>query len=416
MSLVKNLKVNKRPLYKLILIVVLCLIAYKGISEYKIAKKEQLEKAVYLQVKSDISEKFLDQIEWPKSIEVMDHTYKLEYTFDQEFTNHVKKLLKRYRSDYASVVVIDNNTSDILVALDYSKDIGEFGRAITFSSTSPAASLFKVVTAAELLENTEVENDTVFNYRGRSTTLYKYQLKKDPRHTRRIPFNKAFAYSNNVVFGKAAIQNTTANSLFKMAEKFGFNENILQELSLGTSRFPMAENQYNLAELASGFNRVTLISPIHAATMASIVGRGGLFSYPQVLKTITDSETGQLVWKNRFDKKRVLSDSAASELRSMMELTTERGTARAVTRRLSRNIKNNLIIGGKTGTITGGIPHGKRDWFISYAMPSDRSDSGVSIAVMIVNVKKWYVKSTFLTRKIIEYYYKNIVTKGKQNG
>ena len=68
-----------------------------------------------------------------------------------------------------------------------------------------------------------------------------------------------------------------------------------------------------------------------------------------------------------------------------------------------------LDIGGKTGTITGGIPYGKRDWFISYAKKSDQEeDRGISVAVMIVNLEKWYVKSTVLAKDIIQHYYSTI--------
>jgi len=73
-----------------------------------------------------------------------------------------------------------------------------------------------------------------------------------------------------------------------------------------------------------------------------------------------------------------------------------------------RRIKN-IDVAGKTGSITGGIPFGKRDWFVSYAKPNDKTgDNGISVCVMIVNVKKWYIKSTYLAKKIIQYYYDDL--------
>ena len=67
-----------------------------------------------------------------------------------------------------------------------------------------------------------------------------------------------------------------------------------------------------------------------------------------------------------------------------------------------RRIKN-IEVAGKTGSITGGVPYGKRDWFVSFAKrKGQEEDSGISVCIMIVNVKKWYVKSTFLAKKIID--------------
>ena len=73
-------------------------------------------------------------------------------------------------------------------------------------------------------------------------------------------------------------------------------------------------------------------------------------------------------------------------------------------------MKKKLIIGGKTGSITGGVPNGKRDWLTVFAMPKNPLyGKGISVAVMNINVKKWYVRSTFLAKKVIEFYYKKIL-------
>ena len=78
-----------------------------------------------------------------------------------------------------------------------------------------------------------------------------------------------------------------------------------------------------------------------------------------------------------------------------------------------KRVLNSLNIGGKTGTITGGLPYGKRDWFVSYAIPKNNFDKGISLCVMIVNVKKWYIKSPVLAKNIIEYYYSRVQKIGK---
>ncbi|MGK0366987.1 MAG: peptidoglycan glycosyltransferase, partial [Thermoproteota archaeon] len=163
---------------------------------------------------------------------------------------------------------------------------------------------------------------------------------------------------------------------------------------------------YNLAEVACGFNRTTMISPIHAAVMSSIIANKGVLKKHHFLKDIKNQKN-EKVWSFQGTNKRILSVDSAQKVSQMMELTVKRGTARRVFRTMKRRIRKKLIIGGKTGTITGGLPAGKRDWFTVYAKPKDKQSGGISVAVMIVNLNKWYVKSTFLAKKIIEYYYQD---------
>lgn len=109
----------------------------------------------------------------------------------------------------------------------------------------------------------------------------------------------------------------------------------------------------------------------------------------------------------------VLTSKTAEDLRTLFMATVTEGTARASFRR-SQYLLQKLEIGGKTGSLTGGEPFGKRDWFVSYAKSQeDKNDKGISICVMIVNQKKWYIKSPLLAKNIMEYYYSHIFPKKK---
>ena len=382
-------------------------LSYGNFNFFKDLSMRPLDKEGF---RNHLNEKLFRSTDWLESINFEGKEYKLEYTFNEKLTSYVKRVLRRYRSDYASVVVIDNNTGEILTAVDYTRKTKKFGKSLTFSSTNPAASIFKVVTAADLIENTEVETDSKFSYAGKSTTLYKYQLKADNnRWSRTIPFRKAFALSNNVVFGKAAIKKTTYPSLAKMANRFRFNKDNMQLVELGNSTISEKGGDYELAELASGFNRKTMISPVHGAIIASIIASDGIFRKPTLFSTVTDTTQDRVVWNAPLEIERSLSEESAKAMQELMETTVRRGTARSAFRRPRSRLINKLKIGGKTGTITGGVPHGRRDWFISYAMPQNSDDRGVSVCVMIVKLEKWYIKSSVFARKVIEYYFRNIV-------
>ncbi|MBL6988935.1 MAG: hypothetical protein ISR65_04120 [Bacteriovoracaceae bacterium] len=385
--------------------------AYAGFNRFENLIKSRSR---VLKLKSVINKVFSNKkLVWPDTFTDHHVSYKIKYTFRDDLTKHINRLLRRYRSDYAAVVVIENDTGNILAATGYEGRSKSFNQKLAFSATHPSASLIKIVTSAALLEKAKLSKDSMFNFRGKGTTLYKYQLgDKKTKWTRYQTLERAFAYSNNVIFGKAAINNLKAVDLMNMANNFGFNNDLMEDVLLSKSVFGLADDQYNLAELASGFNRETLIGPIHAAVLSLIIANNGVLKYPKIVDKIVNLNTNQSLTIFSKNEKKILNDFVASEVKNMMQKTVVRGTARSSFRRMRRGVKRKLLIGGKTGSITGGLPHGKRDWFTAFAIPTnDELGKGISICVMNINVKKWYIKSSFLAKYIIEYYYNKIVKK-----
>jgi peptidoglycan glycosyltransferase len=355
---------------------------------------------------------------WDQQIEYDSSKYRANYTFDDGLEDFIKRQLNLYHPDYSSVVVIDNETGNVLAAVDHSREKKVFGRDLAFSTTHPAASVIKVITAADLLENTHINTHTEFAFAGRSTTLYRSQLKEPPQQkrrnwVRRLDLDRAFATSNNVIFGRTAIENLTPHGLKKMAERFGFNKRLVEGVNVHPSVFPLAEDQYNFAELASGFNTKTLMSPIHGAVIGSIVANGGILKYPIVIKSVDSISGKKTIYPPMRPDEQVLTPQTAEDMRHLFMSTVTSGTARSSFRR-SKLLLTKYEIGGKTGSMTGGTPFGKRDWFVSYAKSiEEKNDKGISICVMLVNQKKWYVKSPLLAKNIIEYYYDNIYPQKK---
>ena len=365
------------------------------------------DKIEIAQIKDQVTAKLVTNHPLPEYFDIDGEKHLIEYTFNQELTDYIQKLLRRYRSDYSAVVVIENATGNILSAVGYERKKNSFSNALPFTVSHPSASLFKIVTSANLLEKENINPNTKFSFSGRGTTLYKYQLKrKKTKWTRSQSLEKAFAYSNNVIFGKAAIYNTTGEDMFQTAVEFGFNKEIMADIHLSKSIFQMPESQYNLAELASGFNKETTISPVHGALLSSIVANNGVFKAPRIISQIK-LENDEVKWMPDQKNGQAISEDTAFEIQRMMELAVDRGTARGF-RKMRRSLRGELKLGGKTGSITGGLPYGKRDWFTAYAVPKGPSNQGISICVMNINVKKWYVKSTYLAKQIVSYYFTKI--------
>lgn len=369
-------------------------------------RKEKSALRVQSFIKDQVQNNLRDD-EWEKLFFFEGQKVSVEYTFQESITNYVKKFVKRYRPDYVSTVIIDNNTGKILTAIDYSRQEKAFSRALSFSSTHPSASIFKIVSAADLIENTELSSDSKIPVNGKSTTLYKYQLKdRRNRWTRDLPLEKAFALSHNPAFGKAAIQESSPESLYKMGVAFGFNKQLMDDIDLSTSHLGFPNSEYNLAEISSGFNRKTLMSPLHGAVIASVVANDGVLRTPYLIDKIVRNKEKEVVYQAVEDERKVIDNTTAGDLQEMMMMTVSRGTAKSAFLRIPRKYKDALDIGGKTGSITGGEPHGKRDWFVAWAKPKNSDDKGISVCVMIVNQKKWYVKASYMTRKIIESFFK----------
>lgn len=364
-------------------------------------------------VKDVVSQQVVTENKFPEKVKFDDLDLGVKYTIDNDLQEAIEKLLKRYPNDYTAVAIIDNETGEILSASGVERKGRRIDYGLPFTSTHPSASLFKIITSAELLSQNKVEPSTKLNFRGRGTTLYKYQLKnKVSRWTRWISFRKAFASSNNVIFGKAAIQKTSPQSMFRTAFDFGFNRQLMKDFNIGPSRFIMPESEYQLAELASGFNKKTLISPVHAALLSSIVANGGHYQSPKIIKEVTINNESLYF---PAVKEKVLDIDSVMDLDKMMQLTVSKGTARRISRgRIGRKLKKELIMGAKTGSITGGVPFGKRDWLTLYAKPRNSESKGISIAIMNVNGKRWYYKSTFLMKKILSLYLEKINQQGEK--
>lgn len=352
---------------------------------------------------------------WVEQIDYDSSQYNVKYTFNEELEDFIKRQLGLYRPDFTSVVVIDNESGHVIAAVDYGRSSNRYGRDLAFSNTHPAASIFKVITAADLLENTHIKTSTEFNFTGRSTTLYRHQLKEPAkrRWARSLDLQKAFATSNNVIFGRTAIENLTPAGLKRMAEKFGFNKKLVEGVNLPASIFNMAQDQYNLAEFSSGLNTSTQMSPVHGALIASVVANGGVLRYPVVIKSLEGIKDKKIIYPPLKKDEQVLTPHTVEDLRALFMATITEGTARSSFRR-SKYLLDKLEIGGKTGSLTGGEPKGKRDWFVSYAKSlENKTDKGISICVMIVNQKRWYIKSPLLAKNIMEFYYSNLYPQKK---
>jgi len=340
------------------------------------------------------------------------------YTIDFDLQKAMENHFKTYRPDYGVFVALEPETGALLAFLSYEKN-PEVGRNLALKASFPAASVFKIVTAAAAIDQDKATPNTVLSYTGANHTLYKQNLKptKNKRWVRKVKLREAFARSINSVFGKLGIYTVTKEDLADYAERFQFNKEIPFELPVESGTFKLkGEDPFSLAEIASGFNRNVLMSPVQGAVIAGAIANDGLMMEPYFVDGFTPITAGVAYLAEPQKIGQIVSAETAKNLRLMMQDTVRVGTSRKSFAGLFRKAqKAGIELGGKTGSLTGSDPPGKYDWFVGYAKNENK---GIAFAVLTIHKNFWTVKSSYLAnRAIFEYFSDQVNPKRKnQNG
>lgn len=307
-------------------------------------------------------------------------------SIDEALQHYLTKRLYERTSRYIAIVVMEGTSGRILALVGFDKRNPDDNPCL--DNRFPAASIFKIVTAGAAMEHCHLSSGSTLSYNGAKHTLYKSQLKKiNNRYTHRTTLAASFAQSVNPVFGKLGRHCLGQDALAQYAEAFGFNRAIPFELPLSPSRAPVTADPYQWAEMASGFNRQTVISPLHGALLAAVVPNGGMLIEPTIVDRITDA-TGQVLYRSgQTGGYRAVTTQTAREMERLMRETVRRGTARKIFRRSAKDrVLSQLVIGGKTGSIDNAGHDARYDWFVGFARHS-RSREAVAVAVVVAHEK-----------------------------
>ncbi len=323
---------------------------------------------------------------------------------------YILRTLKRSRTRQSAVVVIDPHDGRLLSLVNYDANGGSDN--LCLKADYPAASLFKIITAAAALESADISPDKILYYRGSRHTLYKSQLKtKKDRWTTQTKFRKAFALSNNAVFGKIGIYDLGQSALIRYSDKFFFNRPIAFELPLAVSRVEVPADDFGLAEIASGFNKDTLISPLHAAMLASVAVNQGKMPTPWLIDSVRNESNKVIYQASPPAMLATVNPETARKLKILMQDVARYGTSRSAFRKLRRKKRfRNFDLGAKTGTINDRRDQFKYDWVTAFAIPPDGS-GGICVSVLAVHGKILGTRSTEMTRAIVDYYFSTVGTK-----
>jgi len=343
--------------------------------------------------------------------------YSLEYrgtrlevktSIDPSLQKYISHLLNRSMTYQAAVVALRPDNGQILAMVTY-ENHGKGGQDnLCVKADFPAASLFKVVSASAVMEAKGFTPETPLSFRGQKHTLYRSQLKEKEhkgRYLRKTTLKNAFSGSINPVFGKIGIYDLGKEIMSEYAERYLFNRPIPFDLPLAVSRIEVPEDDFGLAEIASGFNKRTLISPLHAALMTAGIANEGTIMEPWLVGSVEDA-SGKVVYRAAPSKLATpVSENTAKKMKVLMAETVTTGTCRTAFRALRRKKAFKQIeLGAKTGTINDRGDQFKYDWLVAYALPA-QGQGGLSLAVLAVHGEKLGIRAKDLARYILNHHF-----------
>ncbi len=325
---------------------------------------------------------------------------------DPTLQRTAKTLMAIHHVPEAAVVMIDVPTGHVLA---YASHVEKGAvRDLCVEATSPAASVFKIVTGAALVELASVNPDAKECYSGGEQRITPQDLEPNPARDRWCTtLGGAMGRSINTVFARLALRSLKPAQLEDVAKGFGFGSSVAFDVPVQASAVKMPEDGLAFARTAAGFWNTTL-SPLHAAMLSATVARGGEVIRPQIVRQVEEA-TGDVAWTSPGVQvlRRAIKPETAALVTSMMERTVTEGTSyRAFHDARRTPFLPGVAVAGKTGTLTDAEKGRFYTWFTGFAPTHpEAGQRQVAIAVLVVNQATWTVKANTVARDMLRSFF-----------
>lgn len=313
---------------------------------------------------------------------------------------------------FGAAVVVSIPDGKVLALAGRAAGAPRLGPAdLALKAWAPAASIFKVVSAAALLgKGLTPESQTCFH--GGLRGVEREHLRDDPKLDSQCEsLALSVGRSQNAVLAKLAVQHLDVASLTRTARDFGFGTRIPFVADVEPSMIDLPADELEFGRAAAGFYHSTL-SPLHGALIAATIANGGLMPRPLLVEAATGKDGKPRAIPARRAR-RVLDEAQAAQVAVMLEATVRAGTGKSAFHDSRGRAFLPFPIAGKTGSLNyrgrlGDPPlpadDGKTDylqysWFVGYA-PADRPE--IAFATLVGNPAKWRIKGTYLARRLVE--------------
>ena len=327
-------------------------------------------------------------------------------TVDADLQRTAAALMAARHLPEAAVVVMDVATGRILAYASHVEK-GE-PRDLCVEANAPSASVFKVVTAAALIEDAHLTAETRQCYSGGEQRITAADLAPDPERDKWCAtLAEAMGHSVNTVFARLAKANLSPGQLEAMARRFGYGEAIAFDVPVQPSALHVPSDPLEFARTAAGFWNTTL-SPLEAVELSAIVARGGESVRPTIVDDVVSS-TGAVVWEATAPEspRRAIARETAEQLTAMMERTVVDGTSRrAFHDAHATPFLPGIAVAGKTGTLSSPEAQHYYTWFTGFApVHPQAGERQVAIAALVVNGPAWQIKANVLARDVLRAYF-----------
>lgn len=332
------------------------------------------------------------------------HGWTAELTTDVALQKASTNALNRARVPFGAVVVVDVKTGDVLAMADRYDEKHASAPSLdpkgpphlALRAIAPAASVFKIVTAAALLE-AGVKPDKGFGYHTAMRKLQAEHLEKPGDGAPKADLLEALAASNNGYFARLANEHLDRDTLDAVVRRFGFNRVVPFPLLTEASTARVPRGALERSRMAAGFWH-TRMTPLHGALIAAAVAADGAMPVPQLVRQLHAPDGRLVPAPARPPFARVMEQAHARQVRKGLVQTVTNGTGRRAFRKWPRALAG-VQVAGKTGSLAKRDPYTSYTWFVGYA-PAD--DPQIAIAVLAGNGELWWQRATDVASAVLE--------------
>lgn len=334
----------------------------------------------------------------------LDHGRAAELTLEPKVQKMAERVLGSHEAPYQAAVMLRIDDGRVLaMAGRSSKGATEEKSAaeLCLEAWAPAASIFKLVTAAALVDAGINPSERVC-YHGGVHSVEPSNLVDHPNDRECRSFAFGLAKSQNAIIARLVHDHLKPETIERFARLFGWGRPIDGDLVTPVSEAIVPRDALAFARVSAGFWQSTL-SPLHGAVIAATIARGGTTPPLHMVSRVVEGKHDRRAEPPA--PRRVLDEETARTIARMMVGTTQFGTARRFFHDRDGNpYLRRIAVAGKTGSLTrreGGYL--AYSWFVGFA-PARKPE--VAVAVLLGNAPDWKVKAGQVARELLSGYFR----------
>ncbi|HUH02505.1 MAG TPA: penicillin-binding transpeptidase domain-containing protein [Kofleriaceae bacterium] len=320
-------------------------------------------------------------------------------TLDPTVQAAAEKALRQARSPRGAIVVMTPDGRIVALAGQRQDEADPVADpSLATSVWAPAASIFKVVTAAALID-AGVSPERRVCFHGGLRSIQPSNLEDHPRRDSQCQdLGYAISKSQNAVMAKLVHGHLAPTALRRIATAFGFASAPAFAIDAEPARADIPEQPLEFARVSAGFWH-TELSPLGGALVAGTIATRGMALTPMLVDSVIDAQ-GTVHRIEPPAPQRAIPERVAQRVGALMVGTTETGTAyKGFHDHRGRKFLA-VDVAGKTGTLTRQSPsYLQYSWFVGFApVKAPR----YIIAVLLGNAPTWHLKAHTAARLVLE--------------